>query len=526
MNKFSFLKYSFTLLLLVLFSSCDKDVTELGSNIIGDGDFELSRYLDASVKTYNQFDQAVQSNNLPINQLGIIDNGDFGTTTSSFVSQVQLSKAYTIPEGAIIDDIELVVPYFSTLKTGTTDAYKLDSIYGSGKIKLSIHENGKYLRNLNELLEPQRYYSDEFALFESVKKPILLNDNSAASQNTEFQFSALQQEDFEVINDTVSRTKTAGIFAEKLIKVSPRMKIKLNKTYFQNGLFANKSVLLNNGIFLEYFRGLFFKVENVGIEKALASMNFAAGKITIYYKTAAADVQRKAVVLNLTGNTVNLFQNTTTTSLPTNTTPVAAGDKLYLKGGAGYHSYLDMFGTADDKGLVTDRTEIDILKEKNWLINEANLVFTIDELSNTNQIPSRIYIYDAYNKLPIIDFALDETASTTKPKTSKVIYGGVYSENKNAGGNIISKTYKFRITNHIKNIINNDAKNVRLGISVTEDIGIATNRYLKNIPDTNYFSQVPLASIINPLGVVLWGSNVSIPLEKRVKLEIFYTKPN
>ncbi len=73
MNRFSFLKYSVIGFSSLFFlTSCDKDFNEVGADIIGDSGFEFSSYSDATVTAYNQFDAVVQTNNLPINQLGII----------------------------------------------------------------------------------------------------------------------------------------------------------------------------------------------------------------------------------------------------------------------------------------------------------------------------------------------------------------------------------------------------------------------------------------------------------------------
>jgi Domain of unknown function (DUF4270) len=531
MNRFSFFKYSFIVLggLFVL-TSCDKDFNEVGADIIGDNGFEFTNYTDALVTTYNQFDAAVQTNNLPINQLGVIDNGDstdplkgFGTTTSSFVVQLQLSKAYeNIPATAVVDQVELVVPYFSTEdpkpNTDGTKTYELDSIYGSGKINLSIYENKKFLRNFNDLLDPQRYFSDEFTVFDTNRGLTLLNNDSNVLENSEFKFNAAQQEEITIDNTTNVETTT---------KVAPRMRLKLSKSEFQLRLFdnLNSSKLANNGIFQEHFRGLFFKVESIGTERAMAMMNFAAGKVFVYYKDVATDTKRKAIVLNMTGNSVNLLQNQYKPYLPTSITPSLATNNLYLKGGAGFHSYIDLFGTADAQGIIP-KEAVAPIKANKWLINEANLVFTIDETNPSGEKPKRIYIYDAKNNRPVLDYVTDQSASSTRPKDGKTSHGGFYSEVKNEAGAVIAKRYKIRITDHIKNIINRDSTNVRLGLSVTEDINKVGNRYMKNTPDNAYFNRLPEASVINPLGIILWGSAPNVPADKRVKLEIFYTKPN
>lgn len=525
MNRFSFLKYPSVVLSGLLFlTSCDKDYNTVGNNIISDGNYLLES-TTYPVTTYNQFDAIVQTNNLALNQLGIIDNGVYGVTTSSLVTQLQLAEAYTVPPTAVIDEVELVVPYYSTVLT-TVDlvkTFKLDSIYpgvtiNRGKINLSIYENTKYLKNYDDLLNPLKHYSDEFSVFETYRKSVKLNDDSNTSQNSEFQFSEAQQQEVTIVNATnVETTKL----------VDPRMRLKLSKSEFQNILIngGNYTKLLDNGIFQNHFRGLFFKVENIGTQRALALLNFSLGKINVYYKEDATDTKRKQIILNMTGNNVNLFQNTNVSLLlPTNTTPAPATNNLYLKGGSGYHSYLDLFDIANTDGVITNRTIINNLKAKNWLINDANLIFTVDKTTALAELPKRIYLYNVKSRKPILDYYTDGTGTSTQPKYAKSSYGGIISSTTKDG--VTTTKYKIKITNHLRNIIQNDSLNIRLGLSVTEDITKTGNRYLKNTPTDAYYNRIPEASVINPLGTILYGSDASIDVSKRVQLEIFYTKPN
>ena len=66
---------------------------------------------------------------------------------------------------------------------------------------------------------------------------------------------------------------------------------------------------------------------------------------------------------------------------------------------------------------------------------------------------------------------------------------------------------------------NPDSTNVRLGLVVTESIAIVDNYETKN-QTASGLKKVPLASVLNPLGTVLYGSKSSVPLDKRLKLEI------
>jgi hypothetical protein len=81
-----------------------------------------------------------------------------------------------------------------------------------------------------------------------------------------------------------------------------------------------------------------------------------------------------------------------------------------------------------------------------------------------------------------------------------------------------------RITNHLRNLINNDSTNVRLGLAVTESINNVAFSKLKT-PNTNAVS-APSMSVANPLGTILYGSHPSVPEEKRLKIQIYYTKPD
>ena len=82
--------------------------------------------------------------------------------------------------------------------------------------------------------------------------------------------------------------------------------------------------------------------------------------------------------------------------------------------------------------------------------------------------------------------------------------------------------YKFRITDHIKRIIRNDSTNVELGLVVTSNIDDIS---LRAAMVSNQIIKYPSAAILNPLGVVLYGSH---PEEEnnsnKIQLEIFYTE--
>ena len=507
----SFFKQALFVAVIIIFASCDKDYNEIGADLIGQNHFALKDTTFAVV-AYNQKIGAIQSNNLPVNALGIYDNPAFGTTTASFVTQVSLSTVNpTIGKNPVVESVVLTIPYFSTLKTTNTDGshvYELDSIYGAsgGKIKLSIYESGYFMRDLDPVggfQNAQKYYTDQNADFDYNTKPILYYKDDFFFDPAEHVVTST-----DAITNVVTTTRTA-----------PAMRLKLDDVFFKTKIIeAQSGKLSTNEAFKDYFRGLYFKVEKAnGSEASLAMMDFSKGVITITYKEdiSTTDPTRvgKSIVLNLSGNTVSLLEQSNTKqaySSAMSTANTTLGDeRLYLKGGEGSMAVISLFDTPG---------ELETLRANKWLINEAKLVFHIDAdaMKDSPNKPQRIYLYDMTNNVPISDYFSDFTSGTTS-KNGKLIFDGILNKTKS--------TYTIRITNHIRNLINDATKkNVKLGVVVTEDINTIAFSEFKDKPGF-----APKASVMNPLGNILFGNNipeVDPNYEKRLKLEIYYTKPN
>jgi hypothetical protein len=543
MHNNSFFK---TLLLLVsisFFVSCDKEYSEIGDALIGENNFDLSKE-NYNVVAYNQKITPIQSDNLPINALGIYDNPAFGKTTANFVTQVTLASVnptINLALNPVIDSVYIDVPYFvdatqtKPISNTTTvaiagNAYELDSIYGAknAKMKLSIYGSGRYMGT--QVGAAQTFYTNQNDEFDGYKIEYLgkrLNDDPDKSQNDEFFFNSKQ--------NTLIVKDAAGIETGRTYS-APSMRLKLNATFFKDRILNTPAAnLVTNEAFTDYFRGLYFKVEQYGTDKgSLAMINFANGKITIKYKentSATVDTRiDKTIVLNMSGKAVSLLNESNTNAAydKATTLPNMAleADKLYLKGGEGSLAILELFGADINNDGVPD--ELANIRNNGWLINEANLVFNIDASSMANSFePERIYLYDFTNGLPVLDYLVDGT-SAVKPKRAKVVFDGNLKKAPD-NGTVKGRglTYKIRITNHIRNLVNRkDTKNVKLGLVVTEDIAIANFNFLRTATITPAFSVAPRASVMNPLGTILYGGKSTVPDGKRLKLEIYYTKPN
>src|SRR5690606_27677761 len=130
----------------------------------------------------------------------------------------------------------------------------------------------------------------------------------------------------------------------------------------------------------------------------------------------------------------------------------------------------------------------------------------------------------ANNAVPISDYSNDATTASGQPKFNKYIYGGILEKDENGKG----YRYKFRVTKHIKNLLmNSEAKNVKLGVSVSESISQVSMISLFSAsgePTDSPYKYIPAASVMHPTGTVIYGNNTA-DAAKKLKLEIRYTKP-
>ncbi|KGO89240.1 DUF4270 domain-containing protein [Flavobacterium suncheonense] len=533
--------------------SCDKDFNTIGSDIVGENYFDFDK-TEYEVVAENVMTGAVQSNNLELNSLGVYTNGVFGKTASHFVTQVELpSTGKNFGINQEIDSVWLYVPIFSE-ETGTDSegvkTYKRKSVYGDDqKFKLRIYENGYYLGDYDQN-DPQgvaRHYSDEKAKVENNKRGhdgsggsivngMYLNDSDNQSENLQFWFDPKEHVIYKT-DGMGQYVNSSGVVLDDQTDISARVVVErftpgiwvnLNKEFFKKRILqAPADKLLNNNAFKEYFRGLYFQVEEIEPgQGAKAILDFSKGFVRIEY-SAEYDLdnnpetdpvrQDKTFRMNLKGNTINFFD--TDYTLP------VSSDRLYLNGGSGSVAYIDVFGAdGPDEGTKPDNLE-DIIAKK-WLINEANLTFYIDNsatmMGMSTYEPDRIYLYDAKNKKPIADYYADASVNSSNPKLNKKGYGGIIEKDADERG----IKYKIRITEYLKSCIKNaDSTNYRLGLVVTENINTISNAYLRPLPGQLPQSIVPVSSVINPLGTILHGPT-STDIEKRLKLEIYYTKPD
>ena len=550
---------TFTKALLLLFAftfiSCDKDFNTLGSDIVGDEHFNFEKYNAENLNSYIKPTGPVQTNNLPVNSLGIYNNPVFGTTKAHFVSQIEMvnpdpSLGYNHYIDPLKDSVYVYIPFYSTLESTNNEGdrtYKIDSLYGDNEAKfnLKVYENGYYLRDFDPSTNnqtTQKYYSDFKSTIDNYKGAQVLN-NGDVNENTEFFFDNKEiliyrtngNGQYYDSEDQLTNDPDKYVVKERKL---PGIWLNLNQAAFKSRILdaVAQGKLYNNNTFKQYFKGLYFEVEeNVPNQGSLVKLDFSKAELVVQYHYYFEDgVTNPNLALKSSlkfqmgysetgtkkSNSVNLLEFSNISSSYSDALMGSNTDgKLHLKGGVnGSVAYIDVFND----------TELATLRANKWLINEANLVFYIDQSSmlNADYEPQRVYLFDATNNKPLLDYYADISVGSS-PKFNKYIHGGIIQKDNDGKGT----KYKIRITDYINNVLNgtnpNNNGNARLGLVVTESIGIVTNAFLKTPFSINSeeIKYVPVASVMNPLGTVLYGAQSTDP-DKKLKLEIYYTEPN
>ncbi len=511
------------LLLVLAFTSCDSDFNTIGGTLIG-GQFNNVPLYKAGVKAHSNKIGPVQTNGLSANLLGVYNEPVYGQQVANVLTQLSLtSNNPQFGDQPVVDSVVLTLPYFSKAVEAGEDGnpvYELDSIFGNSPYKLTVSRSNFFLNDFDpdaNFATAQKYYSNQGPLFESnlIGDPLYTNENYLPS-------------DEEVVYGQFNETNVLDT-----VRVTPRLRANLPIQFFQDNIINKQDSpeLSNNNNFKNFIRGLYFKAEPLNGDGNMLLLNFANAEagITIYYNSQVVDssdsdgdgdstdmVGKPAIYkLNFGPNTVNAFSEDFPTGI---TSEIAEGnaqtgaENLFLKGGEGAMSVINLF---------EDETELAELRANKWLINEANLIFFVDQnrVEGGDLEPERIYLYNLKTNEQLFDYLIDPTLNTENPLTSVTTHSGRLERNESGEG----VSYKIRITEHVKNVLNNDSTNVRLGLVVTQNINLVRNSALKTPVDE--VTRVPRASVITPEGTVLHG-NLSPEVSKRLQFNIYYTETN
>ncbi|APY08644.1 hypothetical protein BWZ20_10170 [Winogradskyella sp. J14-2] len=578
MNNTKFALNIFALVLIISsFIACDSDFNNLESDVLNSDvatNFNIKKLSETNpefsdVITYSQALGPVQSNNGPgLSTLGVYDDS-YGRVESSFVAQLTLSS-YSPDFGEVteVDSVVLNLPFFSAISDVDEDGnitYETDSVFGSQPIKLSIYRSNYFIRNVDpnsDFNESQPYFSNKSASenelisdanLESELVPILPNPDPETNKHVTLDANG----DVTFSNEGFILTSTEGEGENEettTLRQIPGIRLKLDPQFWEESILnqqtINPTVLSNQNNFLEYFRGLYFKAETVNNDGAyyILSTSTTAASITIYYKRISESTiddedatEQASFAMRFGGNRINFLDPSYNVTIPDGD-PINGDSRLYLKGGEGAIAKIKLFNgddlnDGDDltfdnwKNFFVDTDEDGNFKSIKRIVNEANLVFYVDEdffgqtgSYNPDNEPHRLYVYDIENKGPLRDFS-NEFSNNSLPSISKINHLGAL-QRVDDDPNQKGVKYKFRITEHINNLLFNDSTNVELGLSVSLNVNLE-EQFIQNqtLTTENPDLSVPISSVLSPKGTLLHGNNTNDP-SKKVYLEIFYTEPN
>ena len=410
--------------------------------------------------------------------------------------------------------------------------YEIDSLYGdiNSNFNIKVHELTYYLNDLdaNNNFETQKiYYSNQDFYNEGFFGEELSDTNIKLNlDELVFYYST----DNPLTEDVDERDNVE-------LRLSPRLRIPLNNDFFQRKIIEmeGRSVLESPSSFkLDGIRGLIIQTENFSSDLYML-LNFNFAQIRIEYEfdsynnngtendTDDDEIERlsSSISIPFGGIRVNSIKNSFFNLEIENRVKESNNgqhtDRLFVKSGK-YHGLIRLFS----QNSSNENTYLKELRNENIIINEANLSFYIDDKFKGayNLVAQRLYLYDILSGQPLNDLSFDGSTNVSVINGDKKIFGGIleYDDSNNP------YRYKFNITNHISNIIRKDSTNFDLGLVVSSDINDIFQK--KALIGDNKFLKYPRASILNPLGAILIGSNASEKEneDKKVQLEIIYTE--
>ena len=541
---------------IIFIYACDKDFTSIDSDVISAQNainFNTTS-IDYPIVASNLRLNPVSSNNLPSFMLGYNNNPFFGESKASFLGQIIPSEfSPSFGENVVLDSVVLTIPYYSrgveTSEEGDI-TYEIDSIYGNTATKLYVYKSNFYLRDFNpsgDFSDSQNYYSNgalsnSESINQSEIEAELLYESGILGDGSDNFIPSSERIDLTSI-DSLGETYVSS-------SIAPAIRLKLNNpndNFWQSLFFENEGnpELSNGNSFKDFFRGLYIKADGINSEGSMMLLNFASSntKLTIHYTsetssnsdTSSGDTSSEPItsqneyILNFTDNLINIYENNFQVDV-SNPNIVDGDERLFLKGGEGYMSTIDLFSgdIQDENGEMVnayDHFKNSFYDEENEIankiINEAYIEFFVDQTQDIGSEPDRIYLYNFEQNTALIDYFLDQSVSSTTINAKINHLEPLIREGDSVTGEGVK--YKIRITEHLNNLILRDSTNAKLALVVTSNVGSIDNFSILNSGEDG--RDLPSGAILTPKGTVLHGSQ-SEDINKRPRIKIYYTDPD
>jgi hypothetical protein len=426
-------------------SSCRKAPYEIGLTILPPSDTLNVKITDTvTIVAYSVIQDSIRSDKTTTNILGSLMDPIFGQTTASFLTQVRLSaEAPTFGTNPVLDSLVLVLRY--------------SKVYGDS----TSLQNVKVYELINDLSFDSIYYTNYHV-------------SSYGTELANVNFRPAPHDSVVV----------GGI------KQPPQLRLNLsrNTNYLGNKLlFAPSAALATNASFIAFMKGLYVKSSPVYSGGGLVSLatTSTTSKLVLYFHNNENDSLAFDFIINDNCARINTFNHNkyldATPELQQQAVhhdTVLGKSDLYLQGLGGLKvkirfPYLQSFEKGHYVAVTNAQLIIKNVQTDTTLAPPPDLVLVqVDSLGNTSSL-------------------IDENEGST-------YFGGTYDRT--------SRTYKFRITQHIQEIILHKTRN--------NDLYLMVNN--------------PTINVLVPSRVQVFGTQPPIPgvTTDKLYLQMSYTRLN
>ena len=276
----------------------------------------------------------------------------------------------------------------------------------------------------------------------------------------------VQEIDFDIFKDSVYYSNSFNLentnslvntFAIKKENESPFLKISLKNTFGQKILDFGETILQDNDVFLQNFRGLHVTANS---QNTILYLNPSGlnTKLVIYYHNSSQDSLELEFQLDNNTARVNLFNDKSNFSI------LNDQSYKYIQSMAGYKLLVNINGLDSIKKVLRGKS-----------INKAIMTFTIADDSQID--------YPAHEKLLLVRLD-DEDRNIFL--TDYIIEGESYF-----GGTLQNGEYNFNITRYLYQLINNNSYTNKLYLLPTGSTVNANRSILNNdVQLTIHFSEL------------------------------------
>lgn len=508
---------------LLLFMSCSEDIQYIGGDLVDDVNFSSgSEGVPLVAYTKSLVNTGVQTSGPSSGALGTFNHPLYGQTTADVLSQVVLSTPDPQFNAEVsLDSVVFYLPFYSNSSVdaeGVT-SFTLDSVFGGDEIRLSMYRSNYFLNDLNpnDLSQRATYFSNQLDEFDGARGEVIFSDRTFEVSSEQIRNDTYVFDSSGVVTDTTITNLQPGIYGT----------IPVQFWEANIAAFSGSPFFANNNAFKNFFRGVYLESLPANGDPSYFLFDLFNARITLFYELDGSSQSVSLIFeqVSQTGTSQDVattivgYQNDFRAEVVDEFDDVNTGageENLYLKGGQGAMAVIDLFGADIDGDGIPE--ELEALRAEDRIIRNAEITFFVDQEKiealggGSFSEPERLYLYDLSTNNFLVDYARN---SGNLNNHSQAL---VRDEN----GNGVS--YTINVTEYIKQLLleSNDSPSTSLGVVVTENIISTATGEVRGATQGDPVTRVPFTSIFSQKGTVLHG-NQSSNLDKRLKLEIFYT---